>query len=124
MGRGVTLCTPRTPRTAEGRHWSFPAEAVFGAPIVLPNEFLQNEEIYVDSITKNFSKTLDAPASSLPRHYSSAQLPSKLPAELLSTPLIWVCGGGVVPPLQLLRRPLRCPAPWLLLLHHPNQATG
>ncbi len=34
-----------------------PAEAVFGAPVVLPNEFLQNEEISVDSIIKNFSKT-------------------------------------------------------------------
>jgi hypothetical protein len=32
------------------------AEAVFGAPIVLPNEFLQNEEISVDSIIKNFFK--------------------------------------------------------------------
>jgi hypothetical protein len=31
-----------------------PAEAVFGAPIVLPNEFLQNEEISVDSIIKKF----------------------------------------------------------------------
>ncbi len=29
------------------------AEAVFCAPIVLPNEFLQNEEISVDSIIKN-----------------------------------------------------------------------
>ncbi len=33
-----------------------PAEAVFGAPIVLPNEFLQNEEISVDSIIKKFFK--------------------------------------------------------------------
>jgi hypothetical protein len=81
-----------------------PAEAVFGAPIVLPNEFLQNEEISVDSIIKNFSNTLDVLAVSLPRHNSSAQLPSKLPselpAELLSIPLIWVCHGGMVPPLQ------------------------
>ncbi len=29
-----------------------PAEAVFGAPIVLPNEFLQNEEMSVDTIIK------------------------------------------------------------------------
>jgi hypothetical protein len=42
----------------------FPAEAVFGAPIVLPNEFLQTEEISFDSII-TFSKTLDAPDSSL-----------------------------------------------------------
>jgi hypothetical protein len=31
-----------------------PAEAVFGAPIVLPNEFLQTEEMSVDAIIKNF----------------------------------------------------------------------
>jgi hypothetical protein len=64
------------------------AEAVFGAPIVLPNEFLQNEEIPVNSVIKNFSKTLDATASSLPRHNCSLQLPSELPAELLSAPLV------------------------------------
>ncbi len=68
--RGVTFCAPRTPSTAEGRHWSFPAEAVFGAPIVLPNEFLQNEEMSVDAIIKNFSKTLHVPAVSLPRNNS------------------------------------------------------
>jgi hypothetical protein len=76
------------------------AEAFFGAPIVLPNEFLQNEELSVDSIIKNFSKTLHVPATSLPRHNSSTQLPSELPAELLSTPLVWVCWGGVLPPIQ------------------------
>jgi hypothetical protein len=31
-----------------------PAEAVFGAPIVLPNEFLSNDEMSVDSVSKNF----------------------------------------------------------------------
>jgi hypothetical protein len=31
-----------------------PAESVFGAPIVLPNEFLQGDEVAVDSIIKNF----------------------------------------------------------------------
>jgi cleavage and polyadenylation specificity factor subunit 1 len=78
----------------------FPAEAVFGASIVLPYELLQTEEISVDSIIKTFPKTLDAPASSLPRHNSGVQLPSKLPAELFSAPLIWVHRGGVVPPLH------------------------
>jgi hypothetical protein len=34
-----------------------PDEAVFGAPIVLPNEFLQNDELSVDSIIKHFSKS-------------------------------------------------------------------
>jgi hypothetical protein len=31
-----------------------PAEAVSGAPIVFPNEFLQNEELSADSIIKMF----------------------------------------------------------------------
>jgi hypothetical protein len=79
-----------------------PAEAVFGAPIVLPNEFLKGDEIPVDTISKNFLKSLDAPAFSLPRHNSSRQLPSELPAELLNTRLVWVRRGGVVPPLNSL----------------------
>ncbi len=31
---------------------------------------------------------------------STSDLPSELPAELLSTPLVWARRGGVVPPLQ------------------------
>ncbi len=77
-----------------------PAEAVFGAPIVLHNEFLQNEEMSVDAIIKIFSKTLHVPAVSLPRHNSSTQLPDELPGDHLSAPLIWVHRGGVIPPLQ------------------------
>jgi hypothetical protein len=76
---------------------------------------LQNEELSVDAIIKNFSKTLHAPAVSLPRHNSSAQLPDELPADLLSAPLVWVRRGGVIPPLHplydgpytVLRRGLR-----------------
>ncbi len=63
-----------------------PAEAVFGAHIVLPYEFLQNDELSVDTIVKKFSQTLHVSAPSLPRHNSSTELPSELPAELLSTP--------------------------------------
>jgi hypothetical protein len=77
-----------------------PAEAVFGAQIVLPNEFLKNDELSVDTIVKKFAKTLHVSASSLPRHNSSTELPSKLPAELLSAPLVWVRRGSLVPPLQ------------------------
>ncbi len=33
-----------------------PAEAVFGAQIVLPNVFLQNDKFSVDAIVKNFPK--------------------------------------------------------------------
>jgi hypothetical protein len=78
----------------------YPAEAVFGALIVLHNEFSQNEEISFDYIIKIFSTTSDVPVSSLPRHNSSVQLPSELSAEFLSAPLVWVRHGGVVPPLQ------------------------
>ncbi len=62
------------------------AEAVFGGQIVLLNEFLQNDELSVDTIVKKFVKTLHVSASSLPRHNSSTELPSELPAELLSAP--------------------------------------
>jgi cleavage and polyadenylation specificity factor subunit 1 len=34
-----------------------PAEAVFGAPILLPNKFLQNDELSVDFIIKIFPKS-------------------------------------------------------------------
>ncbi len=66
------------------------AEAVFGAPIVLPNDFLQEDEISVDIISKKFPQSLDAPAFSLPRHNSSRQLQGELPADLLSARLVWV----------------------------------
>jgi hypothetical protein len=76
------------------------AEAVFGAQIALPNDFLQNYELSVDTIVKKFSKTLHVSAPSLPRHNSSTDLLSELQAELLSTPLVWVHRGGLVLPLQ------------------------
>jgi hypothetical protein len=53
-----------------------PAEAVFGAQIVLPNEFLQNDELSVDTVVKKFAKTLHVSAPSLPRHNSSTELPA------------------------------------------------
>jgi hypothetical protein len=79
-----------------------PAESVFVAPIVLPNELLQCDEVAVDSIIRNFQKTLDAPAFSLPRHNSSSSLhlPSELPAQLLSARLVWIPRGGAVRPLH------------------------
>jgi hypothetical protein len=79
-----------------------PAEADFGAQIVLPNEFLKNDELSVDAIIKNFSKTLHVSAPSVPRHNST-----DLPAELLSAPLVWVRRGSVIPPLQPLYAVLR-----------------
>jgi hypothetical protein len=65
-----------------------PAEAVFGAPIVLPNEFLKGDEIPANTISKIFLKSLDAPAFSMPRHNMSRQLPSELLADLLNARLI------------------------------------
>jgi hypothetical protein len=40
----------------------FPTGAVFGAPVVFPNEFLKGDEIPDDTISTNFLKSLDAPA--------------------------------------------------------------
>jgi hypothetical protein len=102
-----------------------PAEALFDAQIVLPNEYLQNEEFSVDDIIKNFSKTLHVSAPSLLRHNSITDLPRELPAKLLSAPLIWVRWGGVVSPLQPLYdgpyAVLRHGPP---LLHHPSRVAG
>ncbi len=95
-----------------------PAEAVFGIPIVLPNEFLQNKEMSVDAIIKKFSKTLNVPAVSLPRHNSSAQHPDDLPGNLLSAPLVLVRRGGVIPPLQLLYD-----GPYAVLRREPRSFT-
>jgi hypothetical protein len=88
-----------------------PAEAVFSAQIVLPNEFLQNDEFPVDTIVKKISKTLHVSAPSLPRHNCCTELPSELPAELLSAPLVLGPSGqpGSTPSAAL-RRPLCGPA--------------
>ncbi len=52
---------------SQGKTVVFPWLTVFGASMVLPNEFLKYDEFAVDSIIKNFLKTLDIPAFSLPR---------------------------------------------------------
>ncbi len=41
-----------------------PAEAVFGAQIVLPNEFLQNDELSIDTIVKKLQLSCSPPPSS------------------------------------------------------------
>jgi hypothetical protein len=94
------------------------AEAVLGAQIVLPNEFLQNDELSVDTIVKNFSKTLYVSAPSLPRHNSSTDLPSELQAELLSAPLILGPSGrpGSTPSAALRR-------PYMVLRRGPRSFT-
>jgi hypothetical protein len=71
-----------------------PAEAVFGALIVLSKNFLKGDDIPVEIISKIFVKSLDAPAFSLPSHNSSCQLPIAC--------LIWVWRSVVVSPLHSL----------------------
>ncbi len=102
-----------------------PADAVFGAQIVLPNEFLQNDELSVDAIIKNFSKSLHVSAPSLPRHNSSTDLPSELPAKLLSAPpRLGPSGRRGSTPSAALRRPLHGSVPRPPLLHHPSWTAG
>jgi hypothetical protein len=50
-------------------------------------------------LTQFFLESSDAPAFSLPRHNSSRQLPSELPADL-NARIVWVWRGSVVPPLH------------------------
>jgi hypothetical protein len=96
-----------------------PAEAVFETPIVLPSEFLHGEEISIDNISKNFWKTLDAPAFSLfSKHNSSCLLPEELPADLLRAPFIWSRRGSVVP---LFQRPYD--SPYAVLYGGPRSFT-
>jgi hypothetical protein len=102
-----------------------PSEAIFGAPIVLPNDFLQNEEMLVDAIIKFFSKTSHDPAVSLPRHNSSARLPSELPGyQPLCPPRLGLSGQRHSTPSAALRRPLRRPAPRTPLLHNQSRVPG
>jgi hypothetical protein len=65
-----------------------------------------------------FVLSLDAPAFSLPRHNSSCQFPSELPADLLSARLIWVRCGGLVPPLHNL-----CDGPYTIPRRGPSAFT-
>ena len=78
-----------------------PAEAVYGCPLVLPGEFLKNDEISIDNMCKKFTVAIDAPAFSLPRHnIPGDQLPVELPADLVNARLVWVRHDAVRRPLQ------------------------
>ncbi len=97
MCRKNPLGFPRPPFATPRRLWYFPCRSVYGAPLVLPNEFLQAEEFSVDQIVKKFSKIIDTPAISLPsQHIVGCLLPNELPADLLCASLIWVCNGGTI----------------------------
>ncbi len=102
MVRGVTFCAPQTQSTAQGRHWSFPGLGSFRCANRLAKRIFAKWRIFSWCHCQKISKTLHVSAPSLPRHNSSTDLPSELPAELLSAPLVWVRCGDLVPPLQLL----------------------
>ncbi len=79
--------SPRPPFITQRGLWYFPAEAVYGAPLVLPNEFLQVEEFSVNQNIKKVSTFIDTLAFSLPsKHNEGYLLPDKLPADLLHAP--------------------------------------
>jgi cleavage and polyadenylation specificity factor subunit 1 len=99
-----------------------PAEAVFGAQIVLPNEFLPNDELSVETIVKKFAKTLHVSAPSLHRHNSSAQQAASRAA--LHPPHLGPSGRPGSTPSAALQLPLRCSAPQPLLLHHQSRVMG
>jgi hypothetical protein len=100
-----------------------PYEAVFGAPIVLQMNFCRAKKFQLILLLKIF-KNLDVPAFSLPRHNSSTQLPSKLPAELLLAPRLGSSWQHHSPSLAALRWPLHRSALRTPLLHHPSQVPG
>jgi hypothetical protein len=85
-------------------------------PIVLPNEFLQNEEILVDSIIKSFSKTLDVPATSLPRHNSSTSCPASCQPNCSLPPL----SGSVVESFRPFSRSTMAPMPFCAVAPAPS----
>jgi hypothetical protein len=61
--------------------------AVYGVPLVLPNEFLQVDEFSVDTISKKFVKILDTKKKSKLMH--------RLPRQWMTKeqfPSIWMCG--------------------------------
>jgi hypothetical protein len=97
-----------------------PAEAIFGTPIVLPIDFFQTEEISVDSIIKNFSKLW---MTLLPRHNSSVQLPSGLPAGSSLPPCLGPSRRRSPSSPPTLRRSLHRSALRPPLLHHPSRVT-
>jgi hypothetical protein len=86
------------------------AESVFGCPLVLPNEFLQNDEIAVENICKKFASTVDAPVLSLPRHNSSQKLPDELPEDLVRAHLVW-SGSAATQPASRSSAPMTAPSP-------------
>jgi hypothetical protein len=101
-----------------------PAEAVFGAPIVLPNEFCKMKKCQLMQLLKIFQKpcmfllflclgTILAPCYQTSCQATSSQPPSSGPT-----------GRRHPTPSAALRWPLHRPVPRTPLLHHPSRVPG
>jgi hypothetical protein len=86
---------------SQGKTLVFPRLRQFLAlQLTCPMNFCKETNFLLIQLLKNFYKSLDSPAFSLPRHNSTSQLPAELPDELLHTPFFWLCRAGIVPPLH------------------------
>jgi hypothetical protein len=84
---GVTFCTPQTPRTAEGRHWSFPAKQFLVLPLCCLMNFCKMKIFQLILLSKFFLRlcmfllflclgTILAPSCPASCHQSSSPPPS------------------------------------------------
>jgi hypothetical protein len=72
---------------SRGKTLVFPRLKQFSEPkLSCQMNFCKMMNFQLTPLSKNFSETLHVSAPSLPRHNSSTDLPSELPAELLSAP--------------------------------------
>jgi hypothetical protein len=82
-----------------------PAQAVFGTPIVLPGQFLnETAKFYKPDFYKNFSQSV-GPAEIIPARHNVARaqsVPEDLHADLLHGKAALVRRNGHLPPLELL----------------------
>jgi hypothetical protein len=77
-----------------------PAQAVYGTPLVLPNQFLSiDDTVTMNEFLVQINNILNN--SSLPRHNVAAdrELPKDLPPDLWAADRVWVRRCGHVPPL-------------------------
>jgi hypothetical protein len=80
-----------------------PAQAVYGTPLVLPNQFLSiDDTVTMNKFLVQINNILNN--SSLPRHNVAAdrELPEDLPPDLWAADRVWVRRCSYVPPLTLL----------------------
>jgi len=78
-----------------------PAEAVYGAPLVLPGQTPIPKEVDLLEFTTQFSRGLGSAIHPPPRHNTAAdrRQPEELPADLQEARHVLVLRGGHVPPL-------------------------